>query len=365
MKKLLPTCVPKVLANYVKPRLNESVLEVMQNNEISLFTKPSTSTDDLSDMDLKLKLMDIIHLNKTHPTNQKLYDTLYDSILLDQDALDAQEAEPSIHKRSYDHQDPSTEDTPADQPQVQEDLYVQERPNAGWFTKKSGSAYAAKRRTTWFDMLLKYDIDQNENHILGLSNVAIAKKLKELIQKDELTIADLKGDVSKPKSFKSHMSKSTKPHLSFYNNDFYYLIEALNGIHHREDGRQHFFKAEINNKTPGNVYFDKRIIFVVRVVMKRKWGYGFLSSIVVKRSDKKEYTFSYADLSRLNLNDIEDMYLLKVQDKLHHLELEFEKDFNNALLLFIRRTVIKNRVEDVQLGVESYQRTLNLTKPKI
>ncbi|GKB04737.1 hypothetical protein Tco_0832932 [Tanacetum coccineum] len=55
--------------------------------------------------------------------------------------------------------------------------------------------------------------------------------------------------------------------------------------------------------------------------------------------------------------------LLMVQYKLHHLPLEFVKDFNNALLMFIRRTVIKNMVKDIQLGVESYQRTLNLTKP--
>ncbi|GJZ47641.1 hypothetical protein Tco_0601473 [Tanacetum coccineum] len=42
---------------------------------------------------------------------------------------------------------------------------------------------------------------------------------------------------------------------------------------------------------------------------------------------------------------------------------EFVKDFNNALLLFIRRVVIQNRVDDIQLEVESYQQTLNLTKP--
>ncbi|GJV01233.1 hypothetical protein Tco_1334802 [Tanacetum coccineum] len=59
----------------------------------------------------------------------------------------------------------------------------------------------------------------------------------------------------------------------------------------------------------------------------------------------------------------EDMYLLQVQDKLHHLPLEFVKDFNNALLLFIKRVVIQNSVKDIQLGVESYQQTLNLTKP--
>ncbi|GKE55738.1 hypothetical protein Tco_1494923 [Tanacetum coccineum] len=81
------------------------------------------------------------------------------------------------------------------------------------------------------------------------------------------------------------------------------------------------------------------------------------------RSDDQEYEFSYADLPRLSLNDVEDMYLLHVQDKLHHLPLEFVKDFNNALLLFIRRVMIQNRVEDIHLGVESYQQTLNLTKP--
>ncbi|GJU47261.1 hypothetical protein Tco_1204527 [Tanacetum coccineum] len=103
----------------------------------------------------------------------------------------------------------------------------------------------------------------------------------------------------------------------------------MNGIHHWEDGRQEFFKAEISNISLGKVYYDNRIISVVKVVVKRKWGYGFLSSIVIRRSYKKEYTFSYADLHRLNLNDIEDMYLLKVQDKLHHLELELKGRYWN------------------------------------
>nr|GEV40971.1 Gag-Pol polyprotein [Tanacetum cinerariifolium] len=50
-----------------------------------------------------------IYLNKsnaTHPTHHKLYDTLYESITLDQEALDAQDAEPSFHKRNHDDQDP-------------------------------------------------------------------------------------------------------------------------------------------------------------------------------------------------------------------------------------------------------------------
>ncbi|GKA10079.1 hypothetical protein Tco_0689512 [Tanacetum coccineum] len=84
------------------------MLVVMKNNQINLFTQSSTSTDDLLEMDLKLMLLNRIHESKsntTHPTNQKLYDTLYESICLDHDALNAQDAEPSFHKRSHDNQD--------------------------------------------------------------------------------------------------------------------------------------------------------------------------------------------------------------------------------------------------------------------
>ncbi|GKB04394.1 hypothetical protein Tco_0832537 [Tanacetum coccineum] len=148
-------------------------------------------------MDLKLKLLNRIHENKsntTHPTNQKIYGTLYESVCLDHDAINAKDAEPSFYKRSSRrNKSPvfhTQVDTPAVQPLDQEDEYVRKHPYPGWFPKKSG---LAKNIMTWFDLLLKIDIDKNKNHILRPSTVAIAKKLKAIIQKDELTIADLKG----------------------------------------------------------------------------------------------------------------------------------------------------------------------------
>nr|GEV30379.1 hypothetical protein [Tanacetum cinerariifolium] len=108
----------------------------------------------------------------------------------------------------------------------------------------------------------------------------------------------------------------------------------------KEDSIIDFFKAEMSTRTEGNVYSDLRIKSIVRVVVKKKWGYSFLTSNVVRRFDDKEYEFSYADLFRLSLNDVEDMYLLQVQDKLYHLPLEFVKDFNNALILFIKRVML-------------------------
>ncbi|GJX94553.1 hypothetical protein Tco_0349139 [Tanacetum coccineum] len=88
---------------------------------------------------------------------------------------------------------PVQEDTHADQPQDQEEDYIQKRPNARWFNKTSGSTEAARRKLTWFDMLLKSNIDPNEDYILGPSTVVVAKKLKVLINKDELAIAHLEG----------------------------------------------------------------------------------------------------------------------------------------------------------------------------
>nr|GEV40624.1 hypothetical protein [Tanacetum cinerariifolium] len=168
------------------------------------------------------------------------------------------------------------------------------------------------------------------------------------------------GDVSKPRSFERHMSKSTKPHPCFYNNDYTYLVdlntedkyttsitkhyatryykdgiedgiperwskevrryhfEALNGIHHWEENRINFFKAALIVVTEENIYSDLGIKSAVHIVI----GLWF---------------------SNINY--------------------KFVKYFKNALLMFMSQTMIKNKVEDIQLEVESYQRTLNLTKP--
>ncbi|GJT87761.1 putative ribonuclease H-like domain-containing protein [Tanacetum coccineum] len=76
------------------------------------------------------------------------------------------------------------------------------------------------------------------------------------------------------------------------------------------------------------------------------------------------YTFKEGDFKRLHLNYIEDMLLLFVQNKLHNLDTNVVVHLAVNLRMFARRSVIQARVEDLQLGVESYQKKLNLTKPK-
>ncbi|GJZ40685.1 hypothetical protein Tco_0587571 [Tanacetum coccineum] len=90
--------------------------------------------------------------------------------------------------------------------------------------------------------------------------------------------------------------------------------------------------------------------------------YGLLESITETRADKKKYTFKESDFRRLNLNDIEDMYILKAQGKLKHLTGTTKYYLVQSLLVFMRSVIIKKRVKDVQLGVESYQKSLNIIK---
>ncbi|GJW78736.1 hypothetical protein Tco_0140418 [Tanacetum coccineum] len=96
----------------------------------------------------------------------------------------------------------------------------------------------------------------------------------------------------------------------------------------------------------------------------KKYDYGYLKEIIVRREDQSLRKFVEGDFSRLNLRDIEDMLLLLVQKKLSNLKRDDLFDLNVALRMFTRRVIILKRVEGLQLGVESYQKKLNLTKPE-
>ncbi|GJY69633.1 hypothetical protein Tco_0472615 [Tanacetum coccineum] len=100
---------------------------------------------------------------------------------------------------------------------------------------------------------------------------------------------------------------------------------------------------------------------VVEIV---EWqNYKHLDWITIRRDDDVLYKFKEGDFHRLRIQDIEDMLLLLVQGKVTNLNVEERIAFNVSLRMFTRSVVIQRRVEDLQLGVESYQKKLNLTKP--
>ncbi|GJY79722.1 hypothetical protein Tco_0485523 [Tanacetum coccineum] len=87
-----------------------------------------------------------------------------------------------------------------------------------------------------------------------------------------------------------------------------------------------------------DVYSTKRIIAVTYVKVMKWYDYGCLEEIVFQREDQKLYKF------------------MEERDVIF--------DFNVALRMYTRRVVIPKRVEDLQLGVKSYQKKLNITRPE-
>nr|GEX89093.1 hypothetical protein [Tanacetum cinerariifolium] len=106
-----------------------------------------------------------------------------------------------------------------------------------------------------------------------------------------------------------------------------------------------------------------RIIAVTDLKIVEWHSYKHLYWIMVRCDDHKLYKFKEGDFKRLRLQDIKDMLLLLVQGKLSNLTVEEQFAFNVSLTMFTRSIVIQRRVEDLQVGVESYQKRLNLTKP--
>ncbi|GJV19524.1 hypothetical protein Tco_1368544 [Tanacetum coccineum] len=125
-----------------------------------------------------------------------------------------------------------------------------------------------------------------------------------------------------------------------------YDIHALWGISHWREQRKTFYAYARGLQSRHDVYSTKRFRAATQVEVIRKHGYAYLKEIVVRRADNDLYRFKEGDFLLLRINDIEDMLLLVVQNRL------------------TRSLAIQKRVVDLQLGVKSYQKKINVTRPQ-
>nr|GFB31542.1 hypothetical protein [Tanacetum cinerariifolium] len=150
-------------------------------------------------------------------------------------------------------------------------------------------------------------------------------------------------DLSKPLPLQGPLSHQTVVADYFFNNDLENLKTSNPKVAYTTS----------NTKKKAARYEIKGIEEIVPTLWK----------IVMQKSDQQLYKFKEDDFVDLHLNDIEDMLLLAVQHKLFQLDGNVIVDFIVAFRMFTRSLILKRRVEDLQLGVESYQMKLNITKP--
>ncbi|GJV97804.1 hypothetical protein Tco_1549381 [Tanacetum coccineum] len=144
-----------------------------------------------------------------------------------------------------------------------------------------------------------------------------------------------------------------------------YDIAVMYGISHWWFQRQRFFidRHTFEGDRRG-VRTHMRILSVVRIEVFSLYGYDYMKTIVLRRADLNEYIIAERDFKYLYPSDFEDLYLLNLQGHLNHLPPKDKKILSTAVNFWIRNLVIRQRVEDFQLGIESYQTQLNLTKPR-
>ncbi|GJX89415.1 hypothetical protein Tco_0341429 [Tanacetum coccineum] len=144
-----------------------------------------------------------------------------------------------------------------------------------------------------------------------------------------------------------------------------YDRHALLGTSHLRSKRQTFYGYASNKVSKHDVYSTKIILAVTNVKVNVWYGYGHLEEIEVQRSDQQLYKFMEGDFPRLHLNDIEDMLIHVVQNRIFNLKGEEIVYLAATLRMFTRCILIQKRVEDLHLGVESYQKKLNILRPLI
>nr|GEV46928.1 reverse transcriptase domain-containing protein [Tanacetum cinerariifolium] len=102
---------------------------------------------------------------------------------------------------------------------------------------------------------------------------------------------------------------------------------------------------------------------VFRIKAFSRYEYDYLSEIILRRVDFQEHKIAEKDFKNLYPSDFEDLNMLLLQGHLNHLPSSDKCMLSTAVNLWTRNLVIQQRVEDLQLGIESYQKQLNLTKP--
>ncbi|GKD02403.1 hypothetical protein Tco_1177377, partial [Tanacetum coccineum] len=134
-----------------------------------------------------------------------------------------------------------------------------------------------------------------------------------------------------------------------------YDQHAYLGTSHWGPKCQRFYEYTSNMTSSKDVYSRRRIIVVTRLKIIKKYDYGHLEEIKVHRDDQKQYTLREGGFKRLRLQDIEDMLLLHVQQKLTNLTID-ERDGT--------LDDVRSALNDIDIDKQLYQRRLmqNLEK---
>ncbi|GJY26142.1 hypothetical protein Tco_0400868 [Tanacetum coccineum] len=187
------------------------------------------------------------------------------------------------------------------------------------------------------------------------NNISLQFQIEEchLLLTDQIDLINPEGnlvvpDVSKPLPLGGPPGQVTIQQQYFFNKDLEYLISGdkdrrnalsiskLKAAYYPGFGLEELvLSLWIESEREYDIIRSHmKILSVISLKTFSRYGYTFLREIVLRRANYKEYKILEANFKNLHSNDFEDLNI-----------------------------VIRKRVEDLQLRIESYQTKLNLTQP--
>ncbi|GJX95488.1 hypothetical protein Tco_0351286 [Tanacetum coccineum] len=356
--------LPKGVPNFKKIKLEKVAKQKVPK---SSWNKIATAIYDQKSR--LYRMMEEVKAFNSHLAYKALYDALAVSLSIDEDDMDRIFGKSCQTKRKRDDhdKDPSPNaDKDSKKRQKKPNPYKYDKDQAGSSNQVCDSSLADPviNKTKWFKQSprlatpeysdLDWSKDQNadtgpeQNWFLELEKTAKASKdfddgscrscieleyhleQRYLAFSDKLDWINPKGDripqdVSKPIPLLNAHGKQYIPAEFFFNQDLEYIRSG------NLEERKYTTSLTKRKATRYELYRIEEMIQILN-------GYCYLKEIVVKRENQKEYMFKEADFPSLQLNDIEDMFLLYYQNKFHYLDGKIQTDFAVALRFFIQRT---------------------------
>nr|GEW31074.1 hypothetical protein [Tanacetum cinerariifolium] len=279
---------------------------------------------------------------KFDPAEEPVFETGNTKMPQDQgDDMSIIEDQPNIEEDSKHDWFKKPERTPTPDRDWNVGKQIDFRPHQTWINK---IAKAGKPPTT-FDDLMSTPINFSA---YVLHNLKIENLTQEHLTNPEGH--EYPFHLRKPIPFIENQGRQVVPASYFFNNDLEYLkgrslsrkyttsttkTKAESRILLRAS-KTYFYGYASNMMSKPDVFSTKRIIVVTHVKVVKKYDYGYLDEIIVRREDNQLYKFIEGDFPRLNLRDIKDMLLLLVQKKLSNLERDDLFDLKMALRMVLQ-----------------------------
>ncbi|GJW65264.1 hypothetical protein Tco_0117148 [Tanacetum coccineum] len=380
LQKVMVESLPTMVDTHIKEQVKKQVLE-----QAEIFSQIQNAIDNHipSQVDASIRSYMSGHILHVHPIQSQT---------------------PSVPEQQYQLNIFMKNDTqpsairPRDQDDPHDDAHLEGENSAKWHKTSEYEAYVSGESSSGQtdsyasddDEIPTKQVSQDIMEEVSLTiDEAKLKKMADEMLRQRCTLGDEhQYHIDQMKNFlKSDIVWET-PALSLINQDLLYLKKGSSGpekivlslhkfpaiIFNDDDIEEQTSRwnphAKIfyirKQKEPGKpkevIYSNSKIIQVIKTYWELGHEHKFITEIVARRANECIVSITEPDYKNLNKNDIEDMYLLIMNGKVPDYA---ETGLLWSLSVFIRSSVIWERVHDFQLGIESYQQKVNLTAPTI